>query len=91
MFGEDGGGGERGGGRLLFVSHNMIIIQNLCDTGFLLENGKITGHGQMSDVVEKYLNNPDFEDISYRDISDIPRRKGEGEHFKYHFCFNKYD
>jgi len=73
------------GRTVLFVSHSMIAVQNLCENGLLLENGRIFGQGQISGVIEKYLRNPDFEDITARDISAFPRRKDEGIRFKYTF------
>jgi lipopolysaccharide transport system ATP-binding protein len=45
-----------GGGRtVLFVSHNMASIKNLCKNGILLENGGIRYVGSIEDVVNEYL------------------------------------
>ena len=47
---------SRGEGRtVLFVSHNMASIQNLCKTGVLMETGEIKMIGQVNDVVSKYI------------------------------------
>lgn len=47
---------SRGEGRtVLFVSHNMASIQNLCKTGILLENGHIKTTGLVNDVVNAYI------------------------------------
>lgn len=47
---------SRGEGRtVLFVSHNMASIQNLCKTGILLENGQIKMTGIVGDVVSTYI------------------------------------
>lgn len=47
---------SQGGGRtVLFVSHNMASIRALCNTGILLENGKIAFSGPIGDTVDKYL------------------------------------
>lgn len=47
---------SKGEGRtVLFVSHNMTAIQNLCLRSVLLENGKIIGDGLSKDVVKEYL------------------------------------
>ena len=43
------------GRTILFVSHNMIAIQNLCSKAVLLENGAITYSGTARDTVKKYL------------------------------------
>ena len=47
---------SRGEGRtVLFVSHNMASIQNLCKTGILLEQGQIKMTGNVGDVVSSYI------------------------------------
>ncbi len=47
---------SRGEGRtVLFVSHNMTSILNLCKNGVLLENGSIRTLGPIADVVEEYV------------------------------------
>ena len=47
---------SRGEGRtVLFVSHNMGAVKNLCKTGFVLNQGKIAYTGTASDAVDYYL------------------------------------
>lgn len=47
---------SRGEGRtVLFVSHNMASIQNLCKTGILLEKGTIKTTGKVEDVISAYV------------------------------------
>ena len=47
---------SRGEGRtVLFVSHNMASIRQLCNTGVLLENGQVKYIGNIDDTVERYL------------------------------------
>lgn len=41
---------------ILFVSHNMTIVQNLCKRCILLENGTIKKQGETDDVINFYLN-----------------------------------
>lgn len=43
------------GRTVLFVSHNMAAVQNLCDWGILLENGSIRFSGSIGTAVTKYL------------------------------------
>jgi lipopolysaccharide transport system ATP-binding protein len=43
------------GRTVLFVSHNMHVIQNLCTRTILLEDGMIKYNGDTSEVVAKYL------------------------------------
>ena len=47
---------SQGGGRtVLFVSHNMTAVKQLCKSGVLLENGQIRYIGSVNDVITKYL------------------------------------
>ena len=47
---------SKGEGRtILFVSHNMLAVQNLCNSGILLNNGEIKRKGLIKDVVNEYL------------------------------------
>jgi len=47
---------SRGEGRtLLFVSHNMSAVKNLCDKGFVLQNGIVTKSGDAESCITTYL------------------------------------
>ena len=47
---------SQGQGRtVLFVSHNMGSIRNLCKRGILLENGMVKKDGNVNEVVDFYL------------------------------------
>ncbi|ACU06826.1 Polysaccharide ABC transporter, ATP-binding protein [Flavobacteriaceae bacterium 3519-10] len=47
---------SKGEGRtVLFVSHNMAAVKNLCNHGILLENGNIDCIGNIDKVVNNYL------------------------------------
>ena len=47
---------SKGEGRtVLFVSHNMASVRQLCHTGILLENGTVAMMGKMSDVIDTYV------------------------------------
>ncbi|MBI1347038.1 ATP-binding cassette domain-containing protein [bacterium] len=45
----------RGGRTVLFVSHNMAVMQNLCASGVLLGDGQVIQSGPIHDVVSGYL------------------------------------
>ncbi|MFC2059493.1 ABC transporter ATP-binding protein [Chloroflexota bacterium] len=47
----------RGGRTVLFVSHNMGMINTLCARCILLESGEIVEDGETSSVISKYLAN----------------------------------
>lgn len=47
---------SKGEGRtVLFVSHNMHAVNQLCDQGILLNNGNIVFNGNVKDCVSRYL------------------------------------
>lgn len=48
-----------GGRTVLFVSHNMGVIAQLCNTGILLNKGKIEEMGNISSVINRYISHND--------------------------------
>ncbi|MCX6171911.1 MAG: ABC transporter ATP-binding protein [Flavobacterium sp.] len=42
------------GRTVLFVSHNLLAVQNLCNKGLLLEKGRITCNDHIDILLEKY-------------------------------------
>jgi len=42
------------GRTVLFVSHNMAIIRNLCNRGFLINKGNLIFNGEIEEVISKY-------------------------------------
>ncbi|MEP6913213.1 MAG: ABC transporter ATP-binding protein [bacterium] len=45
----------RGGRTILFVSHNMSAMRNICERGLILDLGKLTGDGEINSVVDNYI------------------------------------
>ena len=43
------------GKTILFVSHNMIAIQSLCNKGIVLDQGKVIFYGDISQAVSRYI------------------------------------
>lgn len=64
------------GRTVLFVSHNMPAILNLCSNVMLLENGKSVFNGLAENVINQYLNNRKNEHENT--MIDVNRRKGNG-------------
>lgn len=48
---------ENDGRTVLFVSHNMEAVQNLCNRGMLLAQGQLVTVGDLKSVVNQYLSN----------------------------------
>jgi lipopolysaccharide transport system ATP-binding protein len=44
----------RGGRTVLFVSHNLTALRNLCTKGLLLSGGSVEALGPMDDVLKRY-------------------------------------
>jgi lipopolysaccharide transport system ATP-binding protein len=44
------------GRTVLFVSHNMAAVSKLCESGMLLENGRLKKGGEIESCVETYMN-----------------------------------
>ena len=50
---------SRGEGRtVLFVSHNMAAVRNLCQKGIVLESGRMVFEGPVGEAIDQYLKEP---------------------------------
>jgi len=47
---------SRGGRTVLFVSHNMAAVENLCQRGIVLDHGKLVFEGSSKEAIHHYLN-----------------------------------
>jgi lipopolysaccharide transport system ATP-binding protein len=65
------------GRTVLFVSHNMALIQAFCERGIYLHEGKVGAIGPMSEVVNAYLKT--LEKKETQDLTERQDRKGKGE------------
>jgi lipopolysaccharide transport system ATP-binding protein len=66
----------RGGGTILFVSHNMQLIPQLCRRAILLERGRVASEGEAGAVTRAYLDGM-VADARTGDLRDKPRT-GDG-------------
>lgn len=62
------------GRTVLYVSHNMNTIRQLCDRCVVLDKGKIIFDGEVEEAVRKYLNISTIDDYKI-DFTGIPRLK----------------
>lgn len=62
----------RQGRTVLFVSHNMTSLLNLCGAGVCLANGEVSMLGEIDIVVSHYLGGPDT--VSIRQRPDDPSK-----------------
>lgn len=70
------------GRTVLYVSHNMNTIRQLCDRCIVLDKGKIVFVGDVEDAIGVYLKNNDDLRISY-DYANVPRSQNETRKFQF--------
>lgn len=69
---------SRSGRTILFVSHNMQAVRNLCQRGILLEQGKSIAQGPVDELLEIYSSSTELPSI-FKDLRGIQGRRGSGE------------
>jgi lipopolysaccharide transport system ATP-binding protein len=67
----------KAGRTVLFVSHNMSLLQTLCERGILLQNSTVFMDGTITEVVDAYLQT--LEQAKSQDLSKRSDRKGVGK------------
>lgn len=65
------------GRTVLFVSHNMSLIQTLCQRGIFLQNGKLAVDGSVMEAVDAYLNT--LEQAEAVGLAERTDREGKGD------------
>lgn len=64
------------GRTVLFVSHNMATIQNLCNRSVLMEQGKVKAFGDTNDIITTYIRS---NQVNYQlSLLDRTDRTGSG-------------
>lgn len=67
---------SQGGGRtVLFVSHNMAAVKNLCTRAVVLQNGQLVYDGTTEKAVDYYLDNNISELITHTVLSNANRKR----------------
>jgi lipopolysaccharide transport system ATP-binding protein len=62
----------RGGRTVLFVSHNLTALRNLCQTGLLLAGGQVQAFGKIGDVLNQYASNRVSGNTTSVELEDNP-------------------
>jgi lipopolysaccharide transport system ATP-binding protein len=62
------------GRTVLFVSHNMAAVQNICSSGILLVDGRVASLGAIDELVRSYLSSS----LELSQLSLLERRDREG-------------
>ena len=66
----------RAGRTVLFVSHNLSSVENLCQRGIVLKGGQLAFDGTQTEAIAHYLDSIGASGVSLRDRKD---RTGSGE------------
>ena len=75
---------SRGEGRtVLFVSHNMASVKQLCKSGVVLENGSIRMLGSAEDCVDFYVSDNIANFTNFADTNDLRHEKDTKHEFEY--------
>ena len=69
------------GRTVLYVSHNMNTIRQLCDRCVVLDKGKIVFDGEVEDAIGIYMKHNDDTRVYY-DYSNVPRSPNETRKFQ---------
>jgi lipopolysaccharide transport system ATP-binding protein len=69
------------GRTILFVSHSMAAVKNICNTGLLLKNGRLDLLGSSDDVVNYYFSN--FIQSNSESKVDLTEAKRLYDHTRY--------
>jgi len=72
------GGLSSGGRTVLFVSHNMAAVENLCQRVIWIDDGKVKKDGDSKEVIRSYLETFSNGDYSNFDLDKIENRSGNG-------------
>lgn len=71
------------GRTVLFVSHNLAAISNLCDRACLIVQGKLATTGRPEDVIEVYMRSINqfgpSSSLEDKSLLNIQNREGEGQ------------
>ena len=64
-----------GGRTILYVSHNMNTVRQLCNRTVVLDKGRKIFDGDVEGGIEKYLDNQSYEQKLFNDYTNMPRLK----------------
>ncbi len=70
---------KREGRTILFVSHNMAAVQQLCQKGIILSKGQLIYSGTILESVNKYINNLEynnkFDNDGFIDLDNVREKE----------------
>lgn len=66
------------GRTILFVSHNLAAVAQLCNRGLLLDHGKMVMEGPVNSVIDYYVNHSRNEQEKGNGLLNLKSREGNG-------------
>jgi lipopolysaccharide transport system ATP-binding protein len=69
---------SKNGRTVIFVSHNLAAVRQLCSRCMLISQGEITSIGNVNDVITEYTSFRDGDSPGTTDLTLISERKGSG-------------
>lgn len=70
---------RKGGRTVLFVSHNMAAVENLCSRGIWIDSGCVRQDGATHEVIRSYLSSFAETQRNASDLSVVGTRHGNGD------------
>ena len=70
---------RKGGRTVLFVSHNMAAVENLCSRGIWIDSGSLREDGETQRVITSYMSAFADAGQSSADLRHVDSRHGSGE------------
>lgn len=70
---------QRGGRTVLFVSHNMAAVENLCSRGIWIDEGQVRMDAKAHEVIRAYMATFSSLQQNVNGFSKIENRRGTGE------------
>lgn len=61
------------GRTILYVSHNMMTVKNLCERCIVLSHGQVAYEGSVEEAIAVYVQNEKLDDKTFFDIRDTKR------------------
>ena len=74
---------KKEGRTVLYVSHNMNTIRQLCDRCIVLDKGKVVFEGDVEEAISIYMGNEDNEFKTQYSLSQLARHHGFGTVVKF--------
>jgi lipopolysaccharide transport system ATP-binding protein len=64
------------GRTVLFVSHNLSALKNICNKGVLLEKGRVSFAGSIDNAINAYINSGNVAFEKSKEVSKLVRERG---------------